>query len=125
MSQCPLWVESGHCCRYPKSMFLYNETNYTIEDAERGLFVTQVAGLGSGQPDYAGLIQSERWQFRFRANRINYEPPDDRVFLSVKAYPFVGEWDLPGSPIELAREAVMAREIGLFKTEPRRIVMQT
>jgi hypothetical protein len=116
-------VESGHGRRYSKVMFRYNATAHTIEDEERGLLVVQTGGPGHGI--YAGLITSPQsnWSLRFVVHRTEGENEQGaaQVFLRLRVYPPVGDWDRSEAPADLAREAAFARETGFYKTQPQSI----
>lgn len=93
--------------------FAYSPTTFTIDDDERGLAVKQVGGPGHGV--FAGLMQSAKWQFKFLVMRSD---SDDRVALHISTSPLVGIWDRVEAPLELAREAALAREFALYGTKP-------
>lgn len=123
--------------------FVYNFMNFTIEDEERGLVVTQIGGPGHGI--YEGLMKSDTWEFRFivRRDSDRYPPPlfpegtppdewiawmklhqnsDYHVRLQLSLDPEIGVWDRPETRRELAMEAAIAREVDFYKTEAWRVI---
>ena len=102
-------------------MFRYNDSNYSIEDEKRGLLVTQTGGPGFGV--YAGRMTSTRGDGSFRFLVHRNETGTGNVKLTLNVNPPDDEWNRPERPADLAREAAVARETSLYKTEPERIAI--
>lgn len=118
-------------------MFRYDETNFTVEDEERGLVVVHTGGHHGS---FCGSIKSTSGSFDFLIERFSnqyagltieqLEDPteserlrnaDYQVRLQITTYPPTGEWDRQETPGDLAREAALALETGFYKTERSRI----
>ena len=134
-------METGHSRRYSNQVFRYDAATFTIVDEERRLLVAQTGGPGHGV--FSGLMTSPQsnWSLRFLVNRFSnqYGRPlpaeafadpselarlrnaDYQVQLHITTYPPTGEWDGQEAPLDLAREAALALEIGFYKTDPGRI----
>ena len=99
-------------------------------DLARGLKFVVTGGYKDGS--YSGWVTSPRWKFKLRvrpsSNRHPDSPPgltpkefllwwkehentDHRVHLLVSVPLIEGEWDLPDTPLDLAREIAVAKEI--------------
>ena len=99
-------------------MFRYNQSSHTIEDEGRGLLVTQTGGPGFGV--YTGRMTSTQGDgsFRFLVHRNESGTGHVNLKLNVNS-PDV--WNRQERPADLAREAAIARETGLYKTKPEQI----
>jgi hypothetical protein len=115
--------------------WVYDFGTFTIKDDERGLSVEQMAGPGPGV--YAGLMKSDHWSFRFLAHRLvkteqglvhlsdgaSSRIEDGNTYLAVRIGKVEGEWNRRQSPIELAREAALAREVQFGGADPAKVVI--
>ena len=120
-------------------MFRYNESNFTIEDEEKGLLVVQTGGHHGS---FYGSIKSEKGSFDFLIERLSNQyagltieqlkdpaeserlrNPDYHVQLHITTYPPTSGWDRKETPADLAREAALALETGFYRTERSRIKM--
>lgn len=118
-------------------MFRFNETNFTVEDEERGLVVVHTGGHHGS---FYGSIKSTTGSFDFLIERFSNQyagltidqlknpaasdrlrKADYQVQLHITTYPPTGGWDRPETPADLAREAALALETGFYKTERSRI----
>ena len=110
-------------------MFKYNPGNFTIEDNERGLIVTQVPG--GGPSSFVGKMASGTWSFEFlverESNRSRYldgkfiTNPEYSIKLQVTTYPVIGEFEGDSNPSDLAREAAIALETGFYQSDAAKI----
>lgn len=109
-------------------------------DQERRLKFVVTGGYKDGS--YSGWVTSPRWKFKLRVRPSSdrcpkippglsadefklwwdeHQNPDYRVHLAVGVPLFEGEWDLTETPLDLAREIAVAREISRNGTERWRI----
>ena len=110
-------------------MFIYNETDESYVDAERGIRVMPVGGPGHGI--YSADVSGAGWDFRFIVRRGSDQvssvgdetpiSPEYRLDVFVTTFPVRGELDDPQLPQVIAREIALLRETNFFRTDPERI----